>query len=78
MCCDNKGHHQEGCGCGGHGNECGCGGHGHGCDCHTGYKSNPCFWTRAEKIAHLEGHAEKLQAELKAVLERIQALKAEA
>ena len=56
-----RGHH--GCDCG-----CGCGGHS---------RFERTFWTRDEKIAQIEEYLKDLQAEAKAVEERIAALKKE-
>jgi hypothetical protein len=68
MCCGPEGHH------GGrpwghhHGSSCCCGGH-----------SRPglCFWTEKEKSAWLEQYLGSLREEVKAVEERIAALKEE-
>jgi hypothetical protein len=51
-------------------------GHHHGCCCgHSGF--GPCFWTKEEKVAWLEQYLEGLREEVKAVEERIAALKGE-
>jgi hypothetical protein len=74
MCCQTENHHggrhhggrrrgHHGCDCG-----CGCGGHS---------RFERTFWTRDEKIARLEAYLGDLQAEAKAVEERITALKKE-
>ena len=51
--------------------------HSGSCDCggHTDF--GPCFWTKKEKIAHLEAYLEDLQTEVKSLNERITALKEE-
>jgi hypothetical protein len=51
-----------------YGGFCGCGGHSH---------FRRCFLAKAEKAAWLEQYLESLQAEAKAVEERIAALKEE-
>jgi hypothetical protein len=56
----------------GHHHDCRCG----CCDCGCGNSHfGRTFWTKDEKIAWLEGYLEDLQAEAKAVEERIAALK---
>jgi hypothetical protein len=75
MCgCGHKGHHKSGH----HGCSCGCGGH-HGCSCGCDEHSRfgPNFWTKDEKIAWLEKRLDDLREQVKAVEERIAALKAE-
>jgi hypothetical protein len=68
MCCESESHH------GGrhrgrhHSGSCKCGGH---------TNLGPCFWTKKEKIAQLEERLENLQAEVKAIKERITALNEE-
>ena len=57
------------------GKQCTCGCH---CGCQGQYHAGPTFWTRAEKIAWLEERLEELQAEAKAVQERINELNQEA
>ena len=72
-CCENKGHHKSK----NHGCSCGSGGH-HGCSCGCGGHSfGPALWTRDEKVAWLEKRLDGLREEVKAVEERIAALKGE-
>ena len=69
MCCESE-HHRGGKRQGHHH------GHGHHCCCgHSGF--GPCFWTEVEKVAWLEQYLEGLREEVKAVEERIAALKGE-
>jgi hypothetical protein len=70
MCCESKSHHG-----GRHRHR----GHHHGGSCCCGRHScfGPGFWTKAEKVAWLEQVLEGLQEEVKAVEERIAALKGE-
>jgi hypothetical protein len=79
------GRHHEGCECGSHQEhacECGCHENRHECecDCHEGGSSEihfrRQFTTRAERIAQLEQYLTDLQAEAKAVEERIAEMKA--
>ena len=69
MSCEHKHQHHKGhhCGC-----QRGC-----QCGCHGRHHAGPTFWTKAEKIAWLEEYLEELQAEAKAVQERIDALNSE-
>jgi hypothetical protein len=61
-CCDQHGHpHQKSC----------------GCECHDSPKFCPSFWTKSEKIEYLEKMLKKLQDEVVAYEERINALKIE-
>ncbi|MFC1975306.1 hypothetical protein ACFLXQ_02780 [Chloroflexota bacterium] len=72
MCCETESHrggrhsgHHHGC-------RCGC------CGCGCGHsRFGRTFWTKDEKIAWLEEYLEDVQAEAKAVEERIAALKKE-
>ena len=77
MCCETESHHggrhHGGRRRGHHGCDCGC----CGCGCGGHSRFERTFWTRDEKIAWLEEYLEDLQAEAKAVEERIAALKEE-
>ncbi len=66
--CGDKGHHKGG--------SHDCGGH-HGCSCGCGGHFGPTFWTRDEKIAWLEKRLDGLREQVKAIEERIVALKSE-
>ncbi|MDY7075779.1 MAG: hypothetical protein SXV54_02535 [Chloroflexota bacterium] len=72
MCCESEGHHHGGKHRGHHpghrGGSCCCGAHS---------DFGPCFWTKEEKIARLEQYLADRQEEVKAVQERIAALKGE-
>jgi hypothetical protein len=78
-----EGHH-EGCGCGGgHGRGCCCGRehhfeHGHRgcCGGERGRQFHRRFFTREERLAWLEAYLKELQAEVKAVEEKLAELKA--
>lgn len=81
MCEHERHHHGRDCGCeeGGHGQhhggneqDCGCGGMGF----RPGMRFVRRFPTRAERIARLEEYLKDLQAEAKAVEERVAELKA--
>jgi hypothetical protein len=67
MSCGHRSHH--------HGGYCGCGGprrHPVGaCGCATSFHGRRHFWTRAERIGHLEGYLEALENEAQAVKEQI-------
>lgn len=68
MCCGHDNHHD--CDHGGPrlDSPCACGEHD---------DIGPCFWTKMEKIAYLEGYLEDLQNKMKSVEERIAGLKEE-
>lgn len=73
--------HEEQCGCQGHHGQHGRHGHqGHGAGCGCGmgmgHFSGRRFFTREERIARLEEYLKELQAEAKAVEERIAEMKA--
>lgn len=70
-CCGDKGQHD--CGCGGHSHK---GGHHGSCGC-GGHSFGPAFWTRDEKVVWLQERLDGLREQVKAVEERIAALKAE-
>ncbi len=66
MCCDNQSHHNHACGCG-HGEEA--------CQCGQTGQFRRRFQTKEEQIASLEQYLAELQAETRAVNERITQLK---
>ena len=70
MCCESEGHHsdKQSHHHSHHGGSCCCGGH-------SGF--GPYFWTKEEKIAWLERYREGLQEKVKAVEDRVAALKGE-
>jgi hypothetical protein len=68
MCCGSESHH-GGWHRGHH--------HGGSCCCGGPFRFGPRFWTEKEKIAWLEQYLEGLREEVKAVEERIAALKGE-
>ena len=85
MCCGGRGQHGSAHGRHhGHNAECGCGSahgrhHGRGSDCGCGAitRFGACFATRDEKVAWLEQYLQDLQAEAKAVEERLAVLQGE-